>query len=155
MDSELVTGSESQGRNGADHSSLPTSYTEYFNQLCPFYINAGMTYDQFWNEDSTMVKAYRKAHDMMLEEENFKLWLQGRYFYDALCCVAPIFRAFSKAKKPLDYHDQPFTLKTEYSEVRKKQQEAESDRKAKAMMEAFATKFNKEFLEKKGGVSHG
>ena len=152
MDSELVTGSESKtGRNGIDHSSLPVSYTTYFDRLCPYYINMGMTYDQFWNGDSTMVKAYRKAHDMKLEEMNFSLWLQGKYIYDALCCVSPIFRAFSKAKKPIDYHDQPYTLQTEYSEVRKKQQERESDNKAKKMLEAFATKFNKEFLEKKGG----
>lgn len=110
-----------------------------------------MTYDQFWNGDATMVKAYRKAHDMKLEEDNFKLWLQGKYFYDALLCVAPILRAFSKARKAVDYHDQPFMLKTEYSEVRKRQTEQESDNKAKAMMEAFATKFNKEFLERKKG----
>jgi len=152
VDSELVTGSESNtGRNGNNHSSLLTSYTEYFDQLCPYYINAGMTYDQFWNGDATMVKAYRKAHDMKLEEDNFKLWLQGKYFYDALLCVAPILRAFSKARKAVDYHDQPFMLKTEYSEVRKRQTEQESDNKAKAMMEAFATKFNKEFLERKKG----
>lgn len=151
MDSELVTGSESKGRNGTDHSSLPTSYTTYFDQLCPYYINAGMTYDQFWNDDPMIAKAYRKAHDMKLEEENFELWLQGKYIYDALCCVSPIFRAFSKAKKPIDYHDQPFALKTEYSEVRQKQKETESDHKAREMMEAFATKFNQKFKEKKGG----
>ena len=152
MDSELVTGSESdKRRNGADRSSFIASYTEYFNQLCPFYLNAGMTYEQFWDGDSSMVRAFRKAHDMRLEEDNFKMWLQGKYFYDALCCVAPIFRAFSKAKKPIDYHDQPFMLKNEYSEIRKKQAETESDNKARAMLEAFAEKFNQKFKEKKGG----
>lgn len=152
MDSELVTGSESeQGRNSSRCSSLRTSYTESFERLCPYYISIGMTYDQFWNQDSTMVIAYRRAHEMKLEEDNFRMWLQGRYVYDALCCVAPIFRAFSKAKKPIDYHDQPFMLKTTYSEMRKKQQEQDSDQKARAMLESFAVSFNKKFLEKKGG----
>lgn len=151
MDSELVSGSESKtGRNDHGYSSLPQTYTTYFEQLCPYYINAGMTYDEFWNQDSTMVKAYRKAHDMKMEEQNFQLWLQGRYIYDALCCVAPIFRAFSKAKKPIDYHSQPFELKTEYSEVRRKQKEAKSDNQAKQMMEAFATQFNMKFKKKEG-----
>jgi len=148
VDSELVTASESDtGRKGRKPSSL----TEYFETLCPYYIAAGMSYDQFWNGDSTIARAYRKAHELQTENQNFYLWLQGRYFYDALVCVAPIVRALSKAKKPIEYHDQPFQLNTTYSEVRQKQKEKANDTKAKQMMEAFATQFNKKFLEKKGG----
>ena len=148
MDSELVSDSESDtGRKGRKPSSL----TEYFEKLCPFYINAGMTYDPYWYGDATIVKAYRKAYHMQMENKNFYLWLQGRYFYDALCCVAPILRAFSKAKKPIAYHEQPYELNTEYSEVRRKQREKESDNKARQMMEAFATQFNQKFKSKKGG----
>ncbi len=148
MDSELVTASESEpGRKG----NKPSSLTEYFEKLCPYYIQAGMTYEQFWDGDPAMVRAYRKAYDMQMETKNFYLWLQGRYFYDALCCVAPIIRAFSKAKKPIEYHEQPFMLNTAYSEVRKKQKETASDHKAKQMMEAFAAQFNQKFQSKKGG----
>lgn len=143
------------GRKGFDTSSLPYKFTSYFEQLCPYYISLGMTYDDFWNGDCAMAKAYRKAHDMKLEEMNFSLWLQGKYFYDALCCVAPIFRAFSKAKKPVNYHEYPFILKTDFSEMRKKQQESESDKKARQMLEAFAANFNQKFKEKEGRVSHG
>ena len=152
MDSELVTGSESEtGRNGTRYSSLSTSYAEYFEELCPYYIHAGMTYDQFWNQDCTMVKAYRKAYDMKQEDDNFKLWLQGRYIYDALCAVAPIVRAFSKARKPADYVSEPYMLKTEYSKYRERQKQAESTNKARAFMESFAVEFNRRFEEKKGG----
>ena len=154
MDSELVTGSESDtGRNSEGRSSL-LSYTEYFEKLCPYYINAGMTYDEYWNGDADMVKAFRKVHDMRLEEDNFKMWLQGRYIYDALCSVAPIFRAFSKARRPGEYVKDPYSLKTEYSEYREKQRKIESDDKAKAWLEAFATRFNAEF-DKRGGVKNG
>ena len=151
MESELVTGSDSKGRNGKDRSALPTSYSNFFEELCPFYINAGMTYDQYWNGDSSMVRAYKEAHNMKLEEENFELWLQGRYFYDALCCVSPIIRAFSKARKPIEYLTEPYMLKTKYSEYREEQRRRANDDKAKAAMEAFAAKFNEKFKDKKGG----
>ena len=151
MESELVTGSDSKGRNGGDRSALPTSYSEFFEEMCPYYINAGMTYEQYWDGDSSMVRAYKKAHDMKLEEANFELWLQGRYFYDALCFVSPILRAFSKARKPVEYLGQPYLLKTKYSEYREEQRRRASDKKAKAAMEAFAAKFNEQFKQKKGG----
>ena len=154
MESELVSDGSISGRNGKDRSSLNTNYTEYFERLCPYYLSLGMTYEQFWDGDSAMARMYRKAHDLKLEEMNFSLWLQGRYIYDALCCVSPILRAFSKAKKPIDYHEMPYALQTEYSEIRRKQKEQESNKKAKAMLEAFATKFNKKFLEK-GGANNG
>lgn len=150
MDSERVTGSESEGRNEEDHSASFTSYTEYFNRLCPFYLNAGMTYDQFWHGDAQMARAYRKAREIALEDQNFKLWLQGRYFYDALCCVAPIFRALSKAKSPIEYHDQPIPLSNEALDKRKKQIEEKRGAEARKMMEAFAERFNKEFDERNG-----
>lgn len=154
MDSELVTGSESEtGKNSESRSSL-FSYTEYFEKLCPYYISAGMTYDEFWNQDCLIVKAYRKVRDMRLEEDNFKMWMQGRYIYDALCAVAPIVRAFSKARRPNDYVSDPYPLKTEYSKYRQKQKEHESDNKAKALVESFAIEFNKRF-DAKGGVSNG
>ncbi len=153
MDSELAVSQSESEKGRKEHK--PSSLSEYFERLCPFYIEAGMTYDEYWNGDSCMATSYRKAKDMRIENQNFFLWLQGRYFYDALCCVAPILRAFSKAKKPVDYHEQPLTLNTSYSEIRKKQKQAESDNKAKQMMEAFAVQFNKKFLEKKGGTNHG
>ena len=64
MDSELVSGSESYhtGRDGGQNRpTLPFTYSKKFEDLCPFYMSIGMTYDQYWNEDSTMVTMYRKA----------------------------------------------------------------------------------------------
>lgn len=149
------------GRNGSRCSSLPANesplsrgrelkYTKVFEEQCPYYLSIGMTYEQYWDQDCTAVIFYRKAHELRLEEENFKLWLQGRYVYDAICCVAPILRAMSKARKPLEYHERPFTLQTAYSEMRKKQAEEESDRKARAQMETFAERFNRKFRERSG-----
>lgn len=153
MDSELVSGSESKnGEDGGSHRpSSPFTYTERFNQLFPFYLALGMTYEQYWDMDSTLVKAYRKAHELKQEMENQTLWLQGMYFYEALCCVAPIFRPLSKAKKPVAYRSQPYPLKTELSKMRAEKKKQESDNRAKSMMEAFMVQFNQKFQKKKGG----
>lgn len=154
MDSELVSGSESVelGRGGGQHRPpLPFTYTPKFEELCPFYMSIGMTYDQYWNEDCTMVVMFRKAHELRQESENQKLWLQGLYIYEALCCVTPAMRVM-KPQKPLPYHSEPIPLTGEKPADKPKEQERQekSDNKAKAYMEMFAMSFNKQF-EKKGG----
>lgn len=153
MDSELVSGSESEyiGRDGGQNRpTLPFTYSKKFEELCPLYMSFGMTYDQYWNEDSTMVTMYRKAHELRQEVENQKLWLQGLYIYEALCCVTPAMRVM-KPQKPIPYRSEPISLTGKSSEKPKEEQRKEnSDNKAKAYMEMFAMSFNKQF-EKKGG----
>lgn len=156
MDSELVSGSESvSGRDGGlSRSSRPSTYSEQFERLFPFYLALGMTYELYWDMDSTLVKAYRKAHELKQELDNQNLWLQGMYFYEAMCCVAPILRAFSKAKKPIAYRSQPYTLETPFSKAKAEQQKQNNDLKAKSVMESFMVQFNRKF-EEKGGVKRG
>lgn len=154
MDSERVSRSESvtAGRGGGSVSrpSLPFTYTEKFNELFPYYLAIGMTYEQYWDGDCALVADYRRAQEIRNEMENQRLWLQGMYVYDAICCTSPILRAFSKAKKPLRYRTEPYPMQT--SRVKKSPTivEEKQDEKAKSVMEMFMTQFNKRF-EKKGG----
>ncbi len=68
----------------------------------------GMTREEFWEEDPSLVRAYKKAHWLRFQEQNRLAWLQGRYFYDALCAASPIFRDFAKrGTQPAPYHDEP------------------------------------------------
>lgn len=154
MDSELVSGSESEQHGRGGGQNRPPShftYSKKFEELCPFYMSIGMTYDQYWNEDCTMVVMFRKAHELRQESENQKLWLQGLYIYEALCCVTPAMRVM-KPQKPLPYRSEPIPLTGEKPADKPKEQERQekSDNKAKAYMEMFAMNFNKQF-EKKGG----
>lgn len=112
-----------------------------------------MTYEQFWEMDCTLVHSYNKAASIRRDIDNQNAWLQGMYFYEALCCVAPCFRAFNP-KKPSKYRDRPFELETQSERDRPKTKKAKEkqvkqDMKAKAMMEIFAVNFNKRF--DKGG----
>lgn len=108
--------------------------TKTFEELCPFFISIGMTYEQFWYEDLTITKSYLKAYKIKMERENeineWRMWKQGVYMYEALCDVSPILHAFSKkGTKPLPFPDKPYGIgngkenKTE--EEIKKEKEAE------------------------------
>jgi len=85
-----------------------------FEEICPFFISIGMTYEQFWYDDVSIAKYYLKAFELREEREALKnkwaRWEQGLYVYEALCNVSPILRAFSKATKPLRYPSKPYGL---------------------------------------------
>lgn len=86
----------------------------------------GMTYHQYWNGDVYAHKAVRRAYKLKLEAQNQGYWLQGMYIYEALCDVAPIVRAFSKATKPGKYPAEPYDLFAE--ERQQKQDNADRER---------------------------
>lgn len=109
-----------------------------------------MTYEQYWDGDCALVAAYRRAQEIRNDIENQRLWLQGMYVYEAICCTAPILRAFSKAKKPIRYRAEPYPLRKETHQKSPRIVEEKQDEKAKSVMEMFMTQFNKRF-EKKGG----
>ena len=82
-----------------------------------------------------MVRAYRKADEYERRRQNESLWLQGMYFYEALCDAAPILHAFAKkGTKPNPYTKEPYPI-TE-SEIREHE-----EREAKAREEKFKAEF--------------
>ena len=70
-----------------------------------------MTWEQYWFGDVTMVQAFAEAERLRQQRQNNQAWLQGRYIYDALLCVAPVLRAFAaKGTKPEPYIDKPYEM---------------------------------------------
>lgn len=95
----------------SEADSPPKPFSEQFHEVFPQYLNMGMTYELFWLEDVTLVKAYRKAYQLSRERANFDAWLQGAYFYDAICLASPLLHAFAKSgTKPLPYLKEPYKL---------------------------------------------
>ena len=121
--------------------------SDIFEQLCPYYMSIGMSYDEFWNGDVSAVKAYRKANELRDRRHNQDMWIQGRYFYDALCAASPLYR-FSMKKgiiKPEPYTSEPYPI-TE-AELRERE---ERDRRAKEeRLKAEFTAFVERMLQKK------
>ena len=149
MDGKLVSGSLSATEGGERKSSLPIfTYTERFYEQFPYYLSIGMTPEQYWDGDPTLVKYYRKADEMKLERVNQELWLQGMYIYEAICDASPILHSFAKkGTKPHPYTDKPYPLtdkQRKRDEVSK--QKAIQD-KGKRLMEAFMKLNNSKFKE--------
>ena len=134
--------------NKAEHIFL----SQKFDEMCPHFLSIGMTYEQFWYGDVTMTKDYLKAYKIKAKRENeieqWNIWKQGMYIYEALCDVSPILHAFSKSgTKPLQYRSKPMMeeikdVKTE----KEKQIEIENERlKARIFFENWAKATAKHF----------
>ena len=113
MDGELTaipsSTVETSGGEGSD-TNTPDSCREIFDKAFPTYLAMGMTYDEFYREDHTLVIAYRRAYKRKLEQENQKLWLMGAYVYQAVARVAPLLIPFNSHPKAEPYLDRPFPL---------------------------------------------
>lgn len=65
-----------------------------------------MSAEEFWHGDVWLVKAYRKAHKLKIEEANHLAWLQGLYVYQAVGTVA----VKLTSKKKAEYLEKPLEL---------------------------------------------
>ena len=151
MGGELVTGSPPEKGGRCHEESVPLlSYTEQFYQQLPFYLSIGMTWDQYWNEDCTLVKYYREAYRLRLKERNNELWLQGLYFYHALCDASPLFRFSNKPQKAEPYLNEPIAVTQDEVEKRRERDEQKRFMKIKERMEAMANKTAQMEVKKHG-----
>ena len=114
------------------------------------YLTMGMTFQQYWYDDPCLVIAYRKAYEMKREYDNSMLWLQGKYFYDALVAVAPRYNDF-KPKKPNKYNEEPYPI----SEEMRNRQEIEKTRRAAMNMLEKAKRHNAELAKHGGDIDGG
>jgi len=95
-------------------------------------------------------KYYREAEELRMERRNQEAWLQGMYVYDAIFRLAPILHAFAKkGAKPKPYVEEPYPITRKEQEDKQQRREKEISEKGLAKMEAFMSKFNKNFEERK------
>lgn len=109
-----------------------------------------MTAAEYWDGDCLLVRAYRQAQRLRDEREDALAWLHGRYIYDALRMVSPLFHDFVKNRpKESPYLEKP------YLEMEKERKAQETREQMKqngiAFMLAYAEKFNKQFKAKRTG----
>lgn len=131
---------------GENTPGSPFAYTDKFNEVFPYYLAIGMTYEQFWEQDCELVKYYRKAMKIRQELSNQQAWLQGLYVYEAIADLTPILHAFAKkGSKPKPYPSKPF----EFSETKEKKKERteKANAKAYAYMQALMGSVNRKFAK--------
>ena len=152
MDGERVNSPSSEdneeaGRAEEDHPTL--TYTKVFNDVFPYYLSIGMSAREFWRGDVHLAKAYRQAERLREDRKNSELWLQGMYFYEALCDASPIFNPYAKAgTKPHPYSAQPYALHAPTKAETISKEKAQMD-KIKKQMDAYATRINGKFKKNK------
>lgn len=68
-----------------------------------------MTYDQFWRGDPWIAKEYRRAWEEKRKSENYRDWLQGAYFFNAVSIA--LGNAFRKQGTNAEHYlEEPFRI---------------------------------------------
>ena len=120
----------------------------------PMYLEAGMTYEQYWDGDVEMVIGYRKALDRRREWQNQMLWLQGRYVYEALHAIMPALSIKTKEQiKP--YIEEPFPITAKAVREKRERDERKKFEDNFANLQRLATAFNAKYQRKGGESTNG
>ena len=128
-----------------------TSFNKIVWQCLPYYLSIGMSYNDFFNADVCLHKAYRQADKMKLKRENTLLWLQGMYVYEAILDSAPTLNALAKNHTPNKYSNKPYAITQEEIEEAEESKAKAQMIKNQEFLNRFATQFNKN-KEVKNGV---
>ena len=118
---------------------------------CPMYLDAGMTYEQYWDGDVEMTIPYRKLLDRRRQWQNQMLWLQGKYIYDAIYAIMPALSIKMKNVQIQPYTEDPYPLTEKEAREREERKEREQYEKMFNYMRTFSAKNNARFEKEKAG----
>ena len=90
--------SEEQSFSDIELDSSQSQYGKYLDQICPYYMSYGMTWDEFWHESLDRLQAYWQANQFSIERRNQELWLQGLYIRSAVASCMD--KKFKYPEKP-------------------------------------------------------
>ena len=115
----------------ANQIKASTNFTSIFEEVFPYYLAVGMSYEQFWYDPPELVIAYRRADEIKKRRVNEELWLAGIYTAEALAStVGNMFSKGSKYQYPAE--PKPITV----SEAKERQ-----EREQRARMEQIKARF--------------
>lgn len=106
--------------SNVDLNAPQSEFGKYLDQICPYYMSWGMTWDEFWYESIDRLQAYWQANQFSIERRNQELWLQGLYIRSAVA---------SCLDKKFKYPEKPQRV----TEMTDAEAEAESKRKLEHM----------------------
>lgn len=141
----------------------PRTYSDIFHEVFPHYLMMGMTYELFWDGESSLVRDYRKAYELRQEqkyrERDELAWSNGAYLRQALQSVYLMVNGFvPKGTQTQPYPEKPHWMQEEdrkREEAKQKKAEAQKRKEedqmrvAMAYFQAAVNKFNKNFEKKR------
>lgn len=132
-----------------DFSASATPVGDWLDRACSQWMAIGVPYDVFWNGDYTQLKYYEEAHEYVLKQRNYEMWLQGMYFYDAISTA--LARAFDK-RSHAEYAKEPYRI-TPMTEM---EQEIEKQKKVnefRNQLNALCRKMERKHSAEKHNIS--
>lgn len=109
------------GELKSSSSKTPVRYAEAFDKAFPTYLLFGMTPSQYWDEDASLVRFYREANVLRQRHDNYQMWRQGRYVYDAMSSA--VSALFAKNKSEIyPYPSEPYPITKEEVEDRERRE---------------------------------
>ena len=89
-----------------DLNAPQSEFGKYLDQVCPYYMSWGMTWDEFWYESIDRLQAYWQANQFSIERRNQELWLQGLYIRSAVAsCLDKKFKYPEKPQRVTEMTD--------------------------------------------------
>lgn len=132
------------------------SYGDIFDELFPQYLLMGMTPEQYWDGESSLKKAFRKAYQLKMEIEQKSAdrnnWYMGQYLIAVLQSV-PLLVAGLNVKRTTnlpEYPKEPFFKAAEAAQKKEVRRKREEDQTmlAMAMFQANIEKMNQNILKR-------
>ena len=105
-------------------------------------MSIGMSYDEFWNQDVTMVRAFRKADELRRRRQNEILWFQGIYIREALLSTVGNMLS-GKGAAPIEYPKEPYAITAEQIAEKEEQERRSMEERIKADLMAMAARMIK------------
>lgn len=128
----------------------PATLSTIFRNAFPQYLAIGMPAEDYWDGDPWLVKAYRKAYGIRIENEvrmsDRASWRMGEYIRLALASMPVTVNGWApKGAKLREYPEKPMLDQYEEQKREEVQKEQEDNKQAmaQAMFHAFAEKMNK------------
>lgn len=123
-------------------------------------MSIGMSYDEFWNQDVALVRAYRKADELKRRRQNEALWMQGLYIRDAL--LSTVGNMFAgKGATPIEYPKEPYPVTEEQLAEKEREKYRRMEERMRADIAVLAAQMAKRQMPKeahpdvKGGEING
>lgn len=83
-------------------STEEKTFTDVFEEQCPYFMSIGMTYDEFWYGEPERARYYRDSHILQCKSRNQELWLQGMYFIRSIQTALDTKNKVKYFEKPID-----------------------------------------------------
>lgn len=120
----------------------PTDW-HVFDDSFAYYLFLGMSYDEYWNKDVWLVKAYRDSFEMKRDYDNQQLWMNGIYVFNAIGTAVANIHLDGKHHSPVPYLKEPIRLRPYTEEELKQQADKEADDVVRYLNE-WAKAFNED-----------